>query len=236
MQRRILIVPLVVAMVAVVFLEFAATRSGTYEVVRSTKIEAPAPVVFAQLADFKAWTAWSPWEGKDPQMKKTYDGPAGAVGSSYAWQGDEKVGEGKMSITEITPPKTLKLRLEFIKPFAAVATTTFDVAPAGDNAVTAKWTMTGTNSFMSKLFGMVKSMDAMIGGDFDKGLASLKEVSETEAKKQADEAAAEKAKADEAAAEKAKADEAAKAAEAAPKGKGKGKGKGAKAKGKKKKH
>jgi hypothetical protein len=233
MTKKILLVPAVLAIVVVVFLEFAATRPGTYVVERSTKIAAPASVVFAQLDDFKAWGAWSPWEGKDPQMKKTYDGPARGVGATYAWQGNDQVGEGNMAITDSQPPTSLKLRLEFIKPFAAVATTAFQVAPAGEGAVTAKWSMTGTSSFMSKIFGMFSNMDTMIGGDFDKGLAALKQVSETEAKKQVEADVTAKAQAD-AAAEKTKADAA--AAEAAAKAtSSKGKGKG-KSKGKKKKH
>ena len=232
MLKKILVV---LAVIVAGFVAFAATRPGLYRVERSTKIEASASVVFAQLADFKGWAAWSPWEGKDPQMKKTYEGPAGAVGSTYAWQGNDQVGEGKMSITEVHAPTDLKLRLEFIKPFAAVASTVFIVAPDGDATVNVTWSMDGTNNLMAKIFGIFVNMDTMIGGDFDKGLAGLKKVSEAEAKQQAAAAAAQKAKAEAeaaAAAEKAKeeAEEAAAAAaakeeEESKKTKGKGKGK-----------
>src|SRR6187549_3378240 len=182
MLKKILVL---LAVIVAGFVAFAATRPGLYRVERSTKMQAPASVVFAQLADFKGWAAWSPWEGKDPQMKKTYEGQPGTVGSSYAWQGNAEVGEGKMSIVEVRPPTDLKLRLEFIKPFAAVASTLFIVAPDGEGAVTVNWSMDGSNNLMAKIFGIFMDMDAMIGGDFDKGLASLKKVAEAEAQKQA---------------------------------------------------
>src|SRR3954471_243454 len=90
---------LVLVVVVIGFVAFAATRPDNYHVERSQKIAAPAEVVFAQLADFKAWAGWSPWDKRDPNMRKTYEGPAGAVGSSYAWEGNSKVGEGKMTVT-----------------------------------------------------------------------------------------------------------------------------------------
>jgi len=231
MFKRILIV----LMVAVAgFVAFAATRPGTYRVERSTRIDAPQAVVFAQLDDFKAWAAWSPWEGKDPQMHKTYDGPVRGVGATYAWQGNQKVGEGRMTVTDSRPPADVKLRLEFIKPFAAVARTEFIVAPEVPGTVSVTWSMEGTNNLIAKMFGIFMNMDTMIGNDFEAGLANLKRVAESEARRQEAEAAAAKAAADAAAAaaaEKAKAEaEAAAAAEAEKEAEAKKKGK----KGKKK--
>jgi hypothetical protein len=232
MLKKMLIVLVVIV---AGFVAFAATRPGTYRVERSAKIDAPAAVVFAQLDDFKAWPAWSPWEGKDPQMKKMFEGPAHGVGAGYAWQGNDKVGEGKMSVTDSQAPTDLKLRLEFIKPFEAVANTEFALSPQGAAAVDVKWSMEGTNNLIAKMFGVFMNMDKMIGDDFEKGLGSLKQVSETEAKRQAAVAAATKAAADAAAAaaaEKAKADEAAAAAAAEAEKEADAK----KGKGKKKKH
>ncbi|MES1205725.1 MAG: SRPBCC family protein [Pseudomonadota bacterium] len=166
------------------FLAFAATRPDTYKVERSTKVDAPASAVFAQLEDFKAWTAWSPWEKKDPQMKKTYEGPPSGVGSSYSWEGNKDVGKGKMAITASEPPTNIRYRLEFFEPFAAVANTAFSVVPEGDKTVSVTWAMDGTNNMVSKIFGVFMNMDAAIGGDFEKGLAALKAVSEAEARKQ----------------------------------------------------
>jgi len=231
MFKRILIV----LMVAVAgFVAYAATRPGTYRVERSMRVDAPAALVFAQLDDFKAWAAWSPWEGKDPQMRKTYEGAARGVGAIYTWQGNQKVGEGRMTVTDSRPPADVKLRLEFIKPFAAVARTEFTVVPETPGTVSVTWSMEGTNNLIAKMFGIFMNMDTMIGNDFEAGLANLKRVAEAEARRQEAEAAAAKAAAEAAAAaaaEKAKAEaEAAAAAEAEKEAEAKKKGK----KGKKK--
>jgi len=210
MFKKLLIVLLVVV---VGFLAYAATRPDSYHVERTTKIDAPASVVYDQIDDFKAWPAWSPWEKRDPQMKKTYEGPPRGVGASYAWQGNDKVGEGKMTVVAAQPPAELKLRLEFIKPFASVAETTFQITPAGDTASSVVWAMDGKNNLMGKVFCIFMNMDKMIGGDFELGLSNLRATAEAEAaKKKADDEAAAKAKAD---AEAATAAEAAKAKAAA---------------------
>jgi hypothetical protein len=183
----------VVAVLVVAFAGFVATRPATYHVERSKEIRAPAEVVFAQLDDFRAWPAWSPWEKLDPGMKKTYEGPERSVGSSYAWQGNSDVGKGKMTITDRHPSSHLGLRLEFLEPFASTAATDFRLRAAGD-AVNVTWSMEGNNDFMGKLFGTFMDMDAMIGADYEKGLAALATVSEAEAKRQVEAAAAEKAR------------------------------------------
>jgi hypothetical protein len=233
MFKNILVV---LAVIVAGFVAFAAAQPGVYRVQRSAKIDAPASIVFAQISDFKAWGGWSPWEGKDPTMKKTYEGTPGTVGSGYTWRGNDQVGEGKMTITEVQAPSELRLRLEFIKPFAAVASTQFIVVPESGGGVTATWSMDGTNNLMAKIFGIFMNMDKMIGGDFEKGLGKLKQISEAEAQKQAAAAAAaEKVRIEveaAATAAKAKADAEAEAAAAAAAKEEEEK----KTKGKKKKH
>ena len=167
------------------FLAFAATRPDNYRVERSQRIDAPADVIYAQLDNFKAWGAWSPWEKRDPAMKKTFDGPPSGVGAGYAWEGNKEVGQGRMTITGSKPPRggsaeaaELTIRLEFIKPFESVATSGFVVKPEGDKAATATWSREGKNNLTGKAFSVFMNMDKMIGGDFEKGLASLKTVAE----------------------------------------------------------
>jgi len=177
------------------FFAFAATRPGTYHVERSTKVDAPASLVFAQLDDFKSWAAWSPWEKMDPNMQKTFTGPPEGVGASYSWQGNDKVGKGKMTITGSQPVTGIKYKLEFIEPFAAVAESDFSLVPQGDQAVKVVWAMDGTNDLMGKVFGIFMNMDAAIGADFERGLTSLKAIAEGEAKMQFEQAEAAKARA-----------------------------------------
>jgi hypothetical protein len=198
------------------FAVFAATRPDTYKVVRTTKVQAPATVVFEQLDDLKRFGAWSPWDKLDPSMKKTYAGPPKGVGQSYTWEGNKQVGKGTMTITDSQPPTQITYKLEFKEPFANIASTVFALAPEGDKAVAVTWSMDGKANFMTKVMGIFKPMDKMIGPDFEKGLAQLKVVSEAEAKRQAEAEAKAKAEA-QAAAAKAAAE--AQAAAAAPKGK-----------------
>jgi len=175
---------LVLVLVVAGFVGYAATRPDGYRVERSKRIEARADVVFAQLDDFKAWAAWSPWDKRDPNMKRTYDGAPRGVGAGYYWRGNDKVGEGRMTITEATAPTAISYRLEFIRPFSSVASSGFSLRPEGDRAVTATWSMSGNSNLVGKLFGVFMNMDRMIGDDFEAGLGSLKTVAEEAEKKQ----------------------------------------------------
>lgn len=154
-----------------------ATRPAAFRIERSTQINAPADVVFAQVNDFKRWDAWSPWAKLDPNMITTIDGAPHGVGATYAWSGNNQVGEGRMTITESRPNEKVGVKLEFIKPWQATNTATFLFDSQGQ-ATKVTWVMEGTNTFMGKAVGLFVDMDAMIGKEFEKGLAQLKSVSE----------------------------------------------------------
>jgi hypothetical protein len=138
---------------------------------------APPAAPYALVTDFRQWGRWSPWEKMDPTMKKAYSGAATGVGAEYHWVGNDQVGEGRMTLTEARPNERVAIRLAFIKPFAAVNTTTFTFAPEGA-ATRVSWRMAGENDFVSKAFGLFVDMDAMIGKDFDSGLAAMKAAAE----------------------------------------------------------
>jgi hypothetical protein len=203
-----------IVVVVAAFLGYAATRPDAYHVERSAKIEAPAPVIFSQIDDFRAWSAWSPWEKLDPNLKRSYDGPATGVGARYAWAGNRQAGKGRMETIESQPPTLIKERLEFIEPFAGLAETAFQLVPDGDRNTTVTWRMDGKNNFVGKVFCIFMNMDRMVGGDFDRGLASLRQVATAEARKQQEELAGAKLRA--AAEAKARADASAAAEKAAP--------------------
>lgn len=172
MVKKILIGLLVVILGVV---GFAATRPDSFKIERSLAIGAPADIVFAQLTDFHKWGAWSPWDKLDPAMKKTYGGTENAVGHTYTWEGNKDVGKGKMTVAAIDAPKSLTIKLEFLEPMAATNDTTFTVAPKGDAGVNVTWAMTGHNSFVSKLFSVFMNIDEMVGKDFEKGLAAMRD-------------------------------------------------------------
>lgn len=149
----------------------------TYIVERSTVVDAPAERVYAQLVDFHRWPAWSPWEEIDPQMQRSYSGSESGTGAVYSWSGNRRAGAGTMTITDATEPSRIDIDLRFEKPFKAHNDTRFALTPeAGGTRVT--WTMNGKKTFATKVMGLFKSMDAMVGPDFEKGLARLKAVAE----------------------------------------------------------
>jgi hypothetical protein len=149
-----------------------------FVVERSEKIAAPPAEVFERVGTLQAWDEWSPWAEMDPDMNKSYSGEAGEVGSSYHWSGNRKVGEGKMTITETDGPNRIAIDLSFIKPFKSDNVTELTVNEVdGGSEVT--WRMTGPMTFMTKVMGWIgKTMDKMVGPDFEKGLAKLKLLSE----------------------------------------------------------
>ncbi len=175
MFKKILIA---VAVIVVVFVIIVALQPSEFRVARSATIAAPAPAVFAQVNDFHKWEAWNPWGKIDPTMKQNYEGAPLGSGAVYTWSGNNEVGEGRMTITESRPSELIRIKLEFFKPFAATNIAEFTFKPKGDQtAVT--WSMNGKNNFMAKAIHLFMNMDKMIGGQFEKGLASMKSVVET---------------------------------------------------------
>jgi uncharacterized protein YndB with AHSA1/START domain len=168
----LLTVAVVLLVVLAALATFIATRPGEFRISRSRTLAAPPEVVHAYVNDFNKWPEWSPWEKLDPTMKKQISGPPTGPGSSYHWAGNNKVGEGRMTILDSRPPESVTLRLEFMRPWKAVNTTQFDFARSGPGT-SVTWAMTGTHNFMAKAFGMFMNMDKLVGTDFEKGLASL---------------------------------------------------------------
>jgi hypothetical protein len=167
----------VLAALIVIVLILASMQPDLFRVERSETMAAPPGKILEQLTDFHRWQAWSPWEELDPDMKRTFSGSSSGVGAAYAWEGNNKVGQGSMEITEVIPDRQLKIDLTFLKPFACKNKAIYTLEPvAGGTKLV--WAMEGQNQFMGKLFGMMMNMDKMIGKDFEKGLAKLKAVVE----------------------------------------------------------
>ena len=165
-----------------------ATRPADFKLQRTAILPVTPDVAFALVNDFHRWNEWSPWDKLDPNQKTTHSGAESGTGAVYAWAGNDDVGEGRMTIEESQVNELVRIKLEFIKPFESTNTTTFAFKPVeGGTEVT--WAMSGTNNFMSKAFDLFMDMDAMVGKDFEKGLASMKTAAEAEAKKRAEEEA-----------------------------------------------
>jgi len=166
----------VVALIAAVLI-YAATRPDSFRVERSIRIQAPPDKIYPLIVDFKAWPTWSPWEKLDPAMKRELSGSARGTGAVYAWTGNKDVGQGRMEITEAVAPSRIVVQLDFIEPIAANNIAEFTLQPDGD-ATRVVWAMHGPSPYIAKLMGLAFSMDAMVGKDFESGLANLKAAAE----------------------------------------------------------
>jgi uncharacterized protein YndB with AHSA1/START domain len=170
------------AVVVVVFVIIIATRPDDFRVTRSATIAAPPAAMFDQVNDFHKWDNWSPWAKLDPTCKNTFDGAPAGKGAVFAWDGNNKVGAGRMTVTESQPPELIRINLEFLRPFKATNTAEFTFKPEGNGTVVT-WGMFGKSNFLSKAFGLFVNCDNMIGKDFEKGLAQMKAVAEGAARK-----------------------------------------------------
>ncbi len=151
--------------------------ADTFTVQRSTTIQAPPAGVYAHVVDLRRWSAWSPWEDLDPSMRKSYSGPESGPGAVYSWAGNRKVGEGSMEITGVTEPSRVEIDLEFVKPFRASNTSVLSLEPEGDGT-RVTWSVSGPTTLMTRVMGVFRSMDRLMGPDFERGLAKLKKVAE----------------------------------------------------------
>jgi uncharacterized protein YndB with AHSA1/START domain len=177
MFKIIAIVGSVVLVLIVAVLGIAATKPDTFRVQRATAMKAPPEKIFVLVNDFQRWGSWSPYETKDPAMKRAYSGPTSGKGAVYAWEGNGQVGQGRMEIADTTPPSKIVLQLDFVKPFEAHNIVEFTLEPKGDST-TVTWDMQGPTPYMAKIVHVFFNMDKMVGGDFETGLANLKTIAE----------------------------------------------------------
>jgi hypothetical protein len=166
----------VVVLVIAGLLRYTASRPDSFVVQRSTHVAAPPERILPLIDDFHAWASWSPYEKLDPGMKRTYSGALRGVGAVYEWDGNSKAGAGRMEIKRADTSR-VSTQLDFTRPFRANNAADFIFEPQADGT-RVTWSMTGTNAFMTKLFGVFVNMDRLIGRDFEAGLASLKSLAE----------------------------------------------------------
>ena len=174
MLKKILIA---LAAIVAVFLVVVALQPSEFKVERSATIAAPPATVFDQVNDFHKWEAWSPWAKLDPNAKVAFEGPPSGTGTIMAWDGNNKVGQGKMTLTESQPNDLVKINVDIVKPIEGSSTTEFAFKPDGDKtAVT--WSMSGHHNFLGKAMCLVMNGKKMMSDIMDKGLANVKSVVE----------------------------------------------------------
>lgn len=191
MLKKVLLVLIVAAgaLIAVV-----ATRPTDFRYVRSGMVPGSPELAFGLVNDLGKWGAWSPWDKRDPNMQRTLDREAPGVGQVYGWSGNDDVGKGRMTITESVPAEKVGIKLEFLEPWQAENQTTFTFTRKGEGTEVT-WAMEGKNDFAGKAFGLVMDMEALIGKDFEEGLANMAKAADAELKRRAAEEAAARANA-----------------------------------------
>ena len=114
-------VPILLALAVIVLLLIVviAGRPDEFVVSRSTTIAAPPEKVFPQVNELRKWDDWSPWAKADPNAKSTFDGATAGVGAAMSWDGNEKVGAGRMTVIESQSSERVRIRIEFLRPFQA---------------------------------------------------------------------------------------------------------------------
>ncbi len=177
MLEIIAIIAIVLVVAIAIILILAATKPDRFSFQRATTVKAPPERIFLLINDFHQWGTWSPYENKDPAMKRSYSGEASGKGAVYAWEGNKNVGSGRMEILDASAPAKIVIKLDFFTPFEGHNTAEFTMLPQGD-ATNVTWLMHGPLPFMGKIMHVFINMDRMIGKDFGIGLANLKRLAE----------------------------------------------------------
>jgi carbon monoxide dehydrogenase subunit G len=175
MLKKILIA---LAAILLIFVVVVAMQPSEFHVERTATVAGPQADVFARVNDFHKWDTWSPWAKLDPAAKVNFEGPPSGEGTVMTWAGNDKVGEGKMTLVESRPSDLVKIKVDFVKPFEGSSTSQFTFKPDGDRtAVT--WTMDASHNFLEKAFCLIMNGRKMVGDDMEKGLAQIKSVVES---------------------------------------------------------
>ncbi len=169
------------AIIAILLIVVVAGQPDVFMVARAARFAAPPERIFPHINDLHAWEAWSPWAKLDPNATNSFEGPASGVGAAMKWEGNCKIGVGKMTITESLPNHVVRFRLDFEKPMQATNMAAFTILPESGGTVVS-WSMTGKNTLMGKVMGLFMNCDRMVGDQFEKGLANLKSLTESASK------------------------------------------------------
>ncbi len=163
--------------VLILFLIYVSTRDGKFLYERSGVIEASAEKIFPYISNFKLGEQWSPYEKIDPNMKKTFKGPEGQVGSIMEFEGNKDAGSGQLEILNIVPNQLVEIRLTMTKPLYAQNLIQYKLTPE-NSGTRFSWSMSGDGGFMGKLISILIDCEKMVGDQFSAGIQNLKSVVE----------------------------------------------------------
>ncbi|MEM9721475.1 MAG: SRPBCC family protein [Bacteroidota bacterium] len=177
---KILGVILGITLAVLLVLVFVAPTEMRVE--RSIKIDAPSDLVFPEISSFSQMDNWSPWAKLDPEMQKEIVGEDGRVGSTYKWSGNELVGKGQQTFTEIDPGKGVKTKINFVEPWESEANAFINLK-AGEADTEVVWGFVSDVPKPMNVMNFFMDFSKEVGNDYDKGLKALKEYVEKKASK-----------------------------------------------------
>ncbi len=161
---------------------YLATLDGNFDVQRSKVIKAPVEMVYQKVNDYKTWESWSPWLYKDPDTRLTFGDITSGTGASYSWDSENKdVGAGSMETVESIENQSITQKIFFTKPWESESDIYWSFKAAQDGGTEVTWGMKGEMPFMARY--MASKMDEYVGPDYEKGLAKLDSVIQTDMKK-----------------------------------------------------
>jgi uncharacterized protein YndB with AHSA1/START domain len=156
---------------------YIALQPDNFRIERRMTVDAPPQEVFAQVNDFRKWDDWSPWAKLDPDATVAFEGPRAGQGAVFKWAGNDKIGQGTMTLVASKPGEFVRVDVEFVKPFEGKSTSEFTFRPQGDRTQVT-WTSYGPMTFLSKAMCLIMNMEKMLGPDMEKGLVQMKAVAE----------------------------------------------------------
>jgi uncharacterized protein YndB with AHSA1/START domain len=181
MARMLKITGLALAGLVGLVLVVAASRPDNFRVQRSASIKASPEKVFPHINDLHAFNAWNPFNRKDPNIKGSYSGAASGAGAAYAFEGNSDVGRGRIEITDSRPASEVRMSLHMLAPMEGRNVVEFLLKPEGSGeaqSTRVSWAIQGPMPYVSKVLSVFCDMDAMIGREFESGLAELKAIAE----------------------------------------------------------
>jgi hypothetical protein len=173
MKKFLLLLVIVIAGLA----GFVALQPDTFRIERRMLVDAAPLDVFAQVNNFHRWEDWSPWAKLDPDAKVAFEGPPAGPGAIFKWAGNDKIGQGTMTLVENKPGEFVRIDVEFVKPFEGKNTSEFTFRRQGDRTLVT-WTSTGPMTFMTKAMCLIRNMETVLGPDMENGLVQMKAVAE----------------------------------------------------------
>jgi len=177
MRRIIAVGGAVVAVLVIGVLAFAAIQPDTFRIQRATSIKAPPEKIYGHIDNLRAQSTWSPWEKKDPAMKRAFSGALRGKGAVYEWDGNNEIGKGRIEITDLSPPSKVTMKIDFVRPFEGHNVVEFTLEPKGE-VTNVTWAMRGPQPLIGKIISVFIDCDKMVGREFEAGLANLKAIAE----------------------------------------------------------